>query len=117
MIDVFVERCERDTDNADKLPIILEPNQSIQDRYGLIMAASLSELRPRVTHKVRLMNPTNREISINQDVVLGTAEAKSDIVNLIQTENPPEVKKSSTDTSPLHKIDVEYQNDRHTLAA
>ena len=117
VIDVFVERCESDTDNADNIPIILEPHQSFQDRYGLIMAASLSELRPRVTHKVRLMNPTNREISINQDVVLGTAEAISDIVTLIQTENPPEVKKSSTDTSPLHKIEVEYQIARHTLAA
>ena len=114
VIDVFVERCESDTDNADNIPIILEPHQSFQDLYGLIMAASLSELRPKVTHKPRLMNPTNREISINQDVVLGTAETISDIVTLIQTENSSEVKKSSTDTSPLHKIDVEYQNARQS---
>ena len=89
MIDVFVERCESYTDNADNISISLEPNQSFKGRYCLIMAASLSELRPRVTHKVRLMNPTNLETSINQDVVLGTAEAISDIVTLIQTDPPP----------------------------
>ncbi len=45
-----------------------------QERYNVVMASSLSTVHSNVTHKARLMNPSVSDVSINQDVIIGTAE-------------------------------------------
>ena len=85
VIDVYVERSKRD-DHSNGT-ILLEPSLAFMERYSLIMAASLSDLNSRVTHKVRILNPNQYDIHINQDVNLGTAENVSEIVSLIQEES------------------------------
>ena len=80
IIDVFVELFDRDDEK--NTPILLEPSQQFQEKYGLLMASSLSDLNSKVTHKVRLLNPNKVDISINQDATLGTAENIHGIVTL-----------------------------------
>ena len=98
VIDVYVQRCRQD-DNSNGT-VLLEPSLEFMERYGLIMAASLSDLNSRVTHKVRILNPNQFEVHINQDVKLGTAENVSEIVSLIQEENCSHEK--SHHASPCH---------------
>ena len=84
IIDVFVDHF--DTDDKQNTPILLEPSQQFQEKYGLLMASSLSDLNSKVTHKVRQLNPNKVDISINQDATLGTAENIHGIVTLTHDE-------------------------------
>ena len=71
IIDVFVSRLTGD--DQQETPVILEANSEFYERYGILMACSLSDMNSRVTHKIRLLNPNKYAISINQSS-LGTAE-------------------------------------------
>ena len=66
---------------------LLEPCTAFQDKYGLIMASSLSDLQNKVTHKVRLLNPGPVDAAINQDVTIGIAEAVCDVSTFMDYEN------------------------------
>lgn len=93
IIHAFVDRSEED--DLHESAVILEPNSDFQDKYGLFMASSLSNLNSKVTHKVRILNPFAHSIKINQDTVLGTAETVVEVVTLVNQESrcsePPEV--------------------------
>ena len=80
IVDVFVSRVEGD--DQQETPVILEPNSEFYERYGMLMACSLSDMNSRVTHKVMLLNPNKYAISINQDASLGTAEDTDGIIVL-----------------------------------
>ena len=84
IIDVFVSRLAGD--DQQETPVVLEPTSEFHERYGLLMACSLSSLNSRVTHKVRLLNPNMYDISINQDASLGTAEDIDGITFLLNEE-------------------------------
>ena len=88
IIDVFVNRLQGD--DQQKSSVLLEPSLEFQDRYGLFMASSLSDLNSNVTHKVRLLNPNKFDISINQDATLGTAEEVSEISMIHNGKESPE---------------------------
>ena len=92
IIHIFVDRSE---DDLHESAVILEPNSDFQDKYGLFMASSLSDLNSKATHKVRILNPFAHSIKINQDTVLGTAETVVEVVTLVNQESrcsePPEV--------------------------
>lgn len=85
IIDVFIDRLDGD-DDLQKT-VILEPSIHFQEKYDLIMAASLSDMKSRVTHSVRLLNSSPECVSVNQDVTLGMAEEIDLIVNLTEVEN------------------------------
>ena len=128
IIDAFIDRWEGDDDLEPM--IVLEPSSSVHDRYGLIKAATLSDLKSKVTHSVRLLNPSPEEVSINQDVILGTAESVESVLTLYEMENinhnklvktklnndssdsngtPPKVRKineNHTNTVPEHLQDL-----------
>ncbi len=73
IIDVFVDG--KDTGSVvDRSNIIIEPSSAFQERYNVAMASSLCDAEANVTHQIRLMNPSVTDVSINQDVVVGTAE-------------------------------------------
>ena len=85
IIDVFIDRLDGDDDLQQM--VILEPSIHFQEKYDLIMAASLSDMKSRVTHSVRLLNSSSECVSVNQDVTLGMAEEVDFIVNLTEVEN------------------------------
>ena len=82
IIDVFIQISPED--NMDT--VLLEPCTAFQDKYGLIMASSLSDLQNKVTHKVRLLNPGPVDVAINQNVTIGTAEAVYDVSTFMDYE-------------------------------
>ena len=88
VIDAFIDRS--DSDDLQQSSVLLEPSPEFQDRYGLIMASSLSDLDTKVTHKVRMLNPYPRKILINQDTSLGTAEIVEETVTLVESETNTE---------------------------
>ncbi len=91
IIDVFVDGADTGC-VVDNRTIIIEPSSTFQERYGVAMASSLSNIYLNVTHKVRLMNPNLADVSINQDVVVGTAEPiVGDPHVIISTENEDEI--------------------------
>ncbi|MEW8191404.1 MAG: reverse transcriptase domain-containing protein [Candidatus Thiodiazotropha endolucinida] len=81
IVDAFLDRSE--DDDLQQCDIILEPCSEFQERYGLLMAYSLSDLDSKVTHKVRMLNPFPHAISVNQDATLGTAEVVVQAVTLV----------------------------------
>ena len=81
IVDAFLDRSE--DDDLKQCDIILEPCSEFQERYGLLMAYSLSDLDSKVTHKVRMLNPCPHAISDNQDAILGTAEVVVQAVTLV----------------------------------
>ena len=83
IIDVFVRISPEDNIGT----VLLEPCTAFQDKYGLIMASSLSDLQNKVTHKVRLLNPGPVDVAINQDVTIGIAEAVCDVSTFMDYEN------------------------------
>lgn len=98
IIDVFVSRLTGD--DQQETPVILEPSPEFHERYGLLMASSLSSLNSRVTHKVRLLNPNMYDVSINQDVSLGKAEDIDGLTILHNGENfCPSVSTDHLDTT------------------
>ena len=85
IVDAFLDRSE--DDDLLTCDIILEPSQDFEEKYGVLMASSLSDLGSKVTHKVRIFNPFPNGISIKQDTTLGTAEIVVKAVTLVPQEN------------------------------
>ena len=85
IVDAFLDRSE--DDDLQTCDIILEPSSAFQEKYGLLMASSLSDLDSKVTHKVRILNPHPNDISIKQDTTLGTAEMVVKTITLVNQEN------------------------------
>lgn len=73
IIDVFVDRTECDTSDSPK-DFLIEPHPKFIERHPVVMASCLVDISNDVTSKVRLMNPFDFEVKINQDTVVGMAE-------------------------------------------
>ena len=95
IVDAFLDRLE--DDDLLTCDIILEPNSDFQEKYGLLMASSLSDLDSKVTHKVRILNPHPNDISIKQDTTLGTAEMVVKTVTLVDQEHRGSLSSVSSD--------------------
>ena len=100
LIDVYVERLEQGDDS--RTIILLESSLDFIERYGLLMASSLNDLNSQVTHKVRLLNANQYDISINQDATLCMAENTNEIFSLIEAKSLGEEK--SHPASPESQI-------------
>jgi len=67
--------------------VIIEPSDIFHEKYPLIMALTLVDIAKNTTAKVRIMNPFNTEVSINQDAVIGKAEqVKAVVVTMTEAE-------------------------------
>ncbi|CAC5416353.1 unnamed protein product [Mytilus coruscus] len=73
LIDVFVDRLKNDDHNSPQ-DYLIEPCPQFEDTFPLVMAACLVEIGENVTNKVRLMDPFDQEVKLNQDAVIGIAE-------------------------------------------
>ncbi|MEW8561290.1 MAG: reverse transcriptase domain-containing protein, partial [Candidatus Thiodiazotropha sp.] len=113
IIDAFLDRSEED--DLHEHTIILEPGSDFQDKYGLLMASSLSDLNAKVTHKVRMLNPFPHNISINQDTVLGTAEIIEDTVTLVLNENRNSVSLAENQVNDDQSNSATGQNSQNTV--
>ncbi|CAC5410305.1 Retrovirus-related Pol polyprotein from transposon opus,Retrovirus-related Pol polyprotein from transposon 17.6 [Mytilus coruscus] len=73
LIDVFVDKTENDPTSPPQ-DYLIEPSSHFIENHPVMMASSLVDLCHDVTNKVRLINPFDREVQINQDTVVGLAE-------------------------------------------
>ena len=73
LIDVFIDRFEDDQDSHQNI-FCVEPTQDFNNRFSLLMASCLKDLKDQVSTKVRSMNPFKTDVKIKQDEVLGEAE-------------------------------------------
>ncbi|XP_071144097.1 uncharacterized protein [Mytilus edulis] len=90
LIDVFVDRFDKDLHNCPQ-DYLIEPCPQFEDTYPLVMAACLVEIGEEVTNKVRLMNPFDQEVKLNQDAVIGIAEKlDTDPITLFSQEDSEE---------------------------
>ena len=83
LVDVFIERRESD-DERQESAVLIEPNQNFKERYQLVMAASLADIKHNVSHKVRILNPFGQSCPIANDAVVGIADEVVDLESIIQ---------------------------------
>ncbi len=69
----FVDRTELD-DMYSKRDVLIEPTLQFKENFPLMLASSLANINVTPTVKVRLINPFSTAVSVNQDVIVGTAE-------------------------------------------
>ena len=81
VIDVFIERCEADEEEASEF--VIEPTEQFRGRYPLQMAATVVNINGGPTCKVRVMNPFSSEVELKQDAVIGRAERVEKIISVI----------------------------------
>ncbi|CAC5421922.1 unnamed protein product [Mytilus coruscus] len=73
LIDVFVDKTENDPISPPQ-DYLIEPSSHFIENHPVMMASSLVDICHDVTNKVRLINPFDQEVQINQDTVVGLAE-------------------------------------------
>ena len=73
LIDVFVDRTNLD-ENASSQDFLIEPSPQFVEKHPVVMASCLVDISTDVASKVRILNPFDFEVKINQDTVVGTAE-------------------------------------------
>ena len=73
IVEVFVDKFDEDNPEGPH-NYLLEPFPFFEQRYPVAMAACLVEISHNVTNQVRLMNPFDHEVQIEQHVLLGEAE-------------------------------------------
>ena len=108
IIDAFIERKEDDDYLKDSV-VLIEPTPNFEERYNLIMAATLADIQHNVSHKVRILNPFEESKVIVEDAVIGSAEKIGSIESVIPlgsktgAQTPPEsstaIVTPSTDSS------------------
>ena len=114
IIDVFIERSEVD-EGLSTLEYLVRPTENFNEKYLLTMPLVLVDASASPTVKVRVLNPSDKEVSINQDVLVGYAELNdSDVKVLFEQEDENEVqnfnsirriKALSVDSSSLSNSD------------
>ena len=82
IIDAFIERKEDDDYLKDSV-VLIEPTPNFEERYNLIMAATLADIQHNVSHKVRILNPFEESKVIAEDAVIGSAEKIGSIESVI----------------------------------
>ena len=85
IVEVYVERkeVERDTE------FLIEPNDEFTDKYSVLLAPSVNNIKNQVTQQVRVMNPFPTSTYLPQDSVIGFAEAIEQ-VEVISTQEDEE---------------------------
>jgi hypothetical protein len=92
IIDVFVDRFETD-DFTKPQDFLIEPHSYFIETHPVVMASCLVDIRNEVTNKIRLMNPFDYEIQVNQNTVVGKAEkVESQPTTLFTVEDRDEIK-------------------------
>ncbi|CAG2241471.1 unnamed protein product [Mytilus edulis] len=103
LIDVFVDKTENDPISPPQ-DYLIEPSPKFIESHPVMMASSLVDICHDVTNKVRLINPFDREVQINQDTVVGLAEKVEDQpIILFSSENT----KDSTNFDSVRRIKLE----------
>jgi hypothetical protein len=91
IVEVFVDKFDDDNPEGPQ-NYLLEPSPFFEQRYPVAMAACLVEISHNVTNQVRLMNPFDHEVQIEQHAVLGEAEpVLAEPVTLFSTEDSEEL--------------------------
>ena len=84
--DVHVERQMQDN-YSDKCEVIMEPSpEFIELNSKLLMAPTVVDLNGGAIQKIRVLNPYEPEVSIEQDFVVDLSESFSNMKTLAQTE-------------------------------
>lgn len=87
IVDVLVERIDKDY-FSDSQEFLIEPNQKFIEKYPVLMANCLLDIKSDVTSKVRILNPFDKEVYLIQDTVVGAAEkVESPQITLCPFEN------------------------------
>ncbi|CAC5410264.1 unnamed protein product [Mytilus coruscus] len=103
LIDVFVDKTENDPISPPQ-DYLIEPSSHFIENHPVMMASSLVDLCHDVTNKVRLINPFDQEVQINQDTVVGLAEkVEEQPILLFSSENT----KDSTNFDSVRRIQFE----------
>ncbi|KAH3721057.1 hypothetical protein DPMN_063972 [Dreissena polymorpha] len=100
VIEVYVEREE--ADDGGKPDFIIEATDMFQERYGLVLAATLVNINSAPTCKVGLMNPFPEEAILKQDAEIARAERIDSVVSVVvDKESEDDAKELS-----IRRIDV-----------
>ena len=73
LLDVDIEKFE---DEKIKMPkeVLIEPTEKFQEKYSVLMAASIGKIHHKDTNKVRVMNPFPNMVRIKKSMHIGAAE-------------------------------------------
>ncbi|CAC5406436.1 unnamed protein product [Mytilus coruscus] len=103
LIDAFVDKTENDPTSPPQ-DYLIEPSPQFIENHPVMMASSLVDICHDVTNKVRLINPFDQEVQINQDTVVGLAEkVEEQPILLFLSENT----KDSTNFDSVRRIQFE----------
>lgn len=92
LINVYVDRSIEDGTHGESNEYLIEPYSHFMEEYPLMMASCLVETDKNVTNVVRVMNPFDFEVKINQNTVIGVAEKiKEPPIPLLDTEDKNEL--------------------------
>ena len=87
ILRVYVQREDGSHERTGE--VLIEPLQAFEERYSLITARSLVDLKTDVTGKVRALNPNSHPVKVRQDSVVACAEFLSeDVERCIVAEIP-----------------------------
>lgn len=73
LIDVFIDRYEDDQDLTYNV-FCVEPSEDFNNRFSLMMASCVIDLKDQVSTKIRVMNPFKMDVCLKQDDLLGKTE-------------------------------------------
>ena len=85
IIDAFIDRQDED-DNRKKSVVLIEPAAHFEERYQLLMAATLADIKNNVSHKVRILNPFEEPRVIAEASIIGFAEEIESIESVVSIE-------------------------------
>ncbi|CAC5407266.1 unnamed protein product [Mytilus coruscus] len=101
LIDVFVDKTENDSISPPQ-DYLIEPSSHFIKNHPVMMASSFVNLCHDVTNKVRLINPFDQEVQINQDTVVGLAEkVKFSSENTKDSTNFDSVRRIQFESNPV----------------
>ena len=86
VIDVMVESVRADKFQP-KNEFIIEPSATFAEKYPLVMAASLIDLKNSPMAKVRLVNPYHETITVKNKVNIGQAEVFEEVATICDKES------------------------------
>lgn len=73
LIDVFIDRYE-DDQNLTNNVFCVEPSEDFNNRFSLMMASCVIDLKDQVSTNIRVMNPFKMDVCLKQDDLLGKTE-------------------------------------------
>lgn len=73
LIDVFIDRYEDDQDFSHNV-FCVEPSEDFNNRFSLMMASCVIDLKNQISTKIRVMYPFKIDVCLKQGDLLGKAE-------------------------------------------